>query len=182
MQEMSDNSKTGEGDSRYREFTRLVITNQTRITAFILSMVPQRQDAEDILQDTLVEMWNQFGKFEQGSSFLAWGCTIAKYKTLNHLRRKKNSRLSFSDELLEIIQNESIERMSVMEQRADNLKRCVKKLPARDAKLLRLRYEDDLTFRKIAELYGHSHQAVCKAMSRIHSQLVSCINKEEALA
>ena len=168
-------------EDEYREFVGLVISNQAKINAYILSMVPQKQDSEDILQDTLIEMWKKYSQFEKGSNFLAWGFTIAKYKILNYRRKKKSNKVQFSDQLLDIFENESESRICAIESRIDKLKNCIRVLSSKETKLLRLRYEDDLTFREIAKIYGYSHQAICRAMAVVHSRLVNCINKGEAL-
>lgn len=173
--------ESGESNYKYREFVGLVITNQAKINAFILCMVPQKQDSEDILQDTLTEMWRKYDQFEKGSNFLAWGISIAKFKILNYRRKKKNNKVQFSDQLLTLFENETEGRLCAFESRIDRLKECVRTLSFKEAKLLRLRYEDDLTFREIAALYGYSHQAVCKALAIIHSRLVNCINMRKAL-
>ena len=70
-------------DPKARQFMSILVPNQRRILAFILSMVPNKQHTEDILQETLAEMWTKFEQFEIGTDFAAWGCTIAKYKSLN---------------------------------------------------------------------------------------------------
>jgi len=168
-------------DDKYREFVGLIISNQAKINAFILCMIPQKQDSQDILQDTLTEMWRKYDQFEKGSNFLAWSFSIAKFKILNYRRKKKNNKLLFSDRLLKIFENESEGRFRAIESRIDRLKECVRALSSKETKLLRLRYEDDLTFREIANIYGYSHQAMCKAMANIHSRLVNCINMREAL-
>ena len=56
---------------RYEQFLKLYSVNQKRIFVFILSLVPVRQDAEDLLQQTMMEMWKQFDWFEAESNFSA---------------------------------------------------------------------------------------------------------------
>jgi RNA polymerase sigma-70 factor (ECF subfamily) len=53
------------------EFLGLLVPNQRRIQAFILTLVPNVADAEDIYQETLSEMWNKFDSFEVGTDFVA---------------------------------------------------------------------------------------------------------------
>ena len=173
--------KTGntKQDEKYQEFMALVLAHQTKINSFIVYMVPQKQDSEDIFQDTLMEMWRKYDQFEDGSNFLAWSYTIAKYKVLNYRRKKKNNKMQFNDQLIQIIENESAHSINLIESRIGRLKECVRALSLKESKLIRLRYEDGLTFREIANIYGYSHQAICRAMGVIHSRLVDCINMQE---
>lgn len=182
MDKNSRQFESHEDEEKYRQYLGLVLAHQSKLNAFILCMVPLHQDAQDILQDTLLEMWIKYDQYREGTNFLAWGISIARFKIQNYRRKKKNSKVKFSDALLDIIQKESQERVLDIEARIDSLKECVRKLSPKETKLLRLRYQDDLTFREISNIYGYSHQAICKAMSVIHSRLVHCINSREVLS
>ena len=81
--------------------------NQKKIYAFIRYLVPSRTDADDILQDTLTEMWNKFHEFREGTNFVSWGLTIARYKIMSFTRKKKPFSLQFSDKTLKLIQKEA---------------------------------------------------------------------------
>ena len=69
--------------SQTNEFLRLLMANQKRIYAFILATVPNRQDADDLFQETVLLMWSKFDDFQRGTSFVAWGITVAKYQILS---------------------------------------------------------------------------------------------------
>ena len=53
---------------RIQKFMALLVPNQRRIHAYILYLVPNSSDAEDILQETLAEIWNKFDDFKEGSN------------------------------------------------------------------------------------------------------------------
>ncbi|HRS72819.1 MAG TPA: hypothetical protein P5175_13345, partial [Anaerohalosphaeraceae bacterium] len=50
-------------DAKAGEFVSLLTAQQTRIYAYILSLVPNFSDADDILQDTTKIMWERFDDF-----------------------------------------------------------------------------------------------------------------------
>ncbi len=172
---MPDSDRHLNMNSQAGKFMSLLVPNQRRISAFILSMVPNKQDTEDILQETLAEMWNKFDRFEIGTDFVAWGCTIAKYKVIEFRRKVKNSRLQFSDSLIRILEMESDQKLKKMSSYIDALQQCMQKLSLKELGFLKQRYEDDLTLTKIASRTGISLQSVHKAISIIHSKLVRCI-------
>jgi len=70
-----------------KAFLALLVPNQMRIQAFILTLVPNVADAEDIYQETVYVMWDKISTFEIGTDFVAWAVTIAKFKILELLRR-----------------------------------------------------------------------------------------------
>ena len=161
--------------ARVREFLKELVPHQGRILAFILTMVPDRVDAEDILQETLYEMWNRFDTFTPGTNFVAWGVTIAKYKVLRFREKHARSRLQFSSDLLETLQQEGTEVLNRMPEYLAALRSCRRKLAEREGYLVQMRYEQGLTYDAMASHLGRSLQAVHKNLAKIHTKLVRCM-------
>ena len=93
--------------TKVNEFLRLIMVNQKPIYALILGMIPNRDDAEDIFQETVLVMWSKFDSFEQGTNFVAWGMKIAKYKILQAHRQAVRHNFQFSQAALESLQHKS---------------------------------------------------------------------------
>jgi RNA polymerase sigma-70 factor (ECF subfamily) len=165
---MSESEKTN-------EFLRLLMANQKRIYAFILALVPNHTDAEDLFQETVLVMWSKFDSFSRGSSFVAWGIAIAKYQILNARKRYSSVSLVFSDVVLELLQRDSDRFVQQIDSRMQAMRRCVQRLHPRDYDLIRLRYEDEVAIKAIAECAGRSVQSVYKRIARIHDALLQCI-------
>ncbi len=175
---MTDSSKTN-------EFLRLLMTNQRRIYAFILTMVPNHQDAEDLFQETVLLMWSKFDTFLRGTSFAAWGITIAKYQILSARKRHATRGILFSDAAAELLRNESDRFIEQTDVRVQALRQCIDKLGPQDYELIRLRYRDEVTIESIARQMGRSVQSLYKRIVRIHDALLRCVRRalnEEELA
>ena len=154
----------------------LVLANQRNIYVYILSLVIHPYDADDILQDTLALMWEKFSEFEHGSDFTAWGKAIARFKVLSHLKKNRAGKIQFDDEVLKLIESES-GQINYMSDRLTAMQHCLKKLSERDHRLLKMRYFDDFSFKRIALNMGVSKQSAYRAVSRIHCKLVKCIKQ-----
>lgn len=138
--------------------------------------MPNRTDADDILQDTLAEMWNKFGDYQEGTNFVSWGLTIAKYKVYQFIQKSKPYRLHFEPEMVHLLQEEAVRQgRSSPQEKIEILKECVSKLPEKEKSVLQLRYEKNLTFDGIARQSGVSIPAIYKSLSRIHARLARCI-------
>ena len=72
-----------------QKFLGYYVQNQKRIYGYILSVVSNWSDVEDILQDTTSLMWKKFDEFTEGTSFSGWGIQIAKYKVLEFRRKNR---------------------------------------------------------------------------------------------
>ena len=167
-------SKSNE-NLKSKKFMALLVPNQRRIHAYILYLVPNASDADDILQETLAEMWNRFDDFREGSNFIAWSITIAKYKILSFRQKNKNSKVLFSDHLSGLLDGESEKNLTFVKQEIEALKKCMEKLSSKQKNYVLMRYEQALTFREIASQVGVSMQAVCKSVYRIHASLAQCV-------
>lgn len=163
--------------SQTNEFLRLLMANQKRIYAFILGMVPNHQDANDLFQETVLVMWAKFDSFTRGSSFSAWGTTIAKFQILSVRKRYSRRTFQFNDAARELLQAESAQFVEQIDSRMHALRDCVAKLSERDYELIRMRYEDEVAIRAIADRMGRSVQSVYKKIARIHDALLRCIRR-----
>ena len=88
------------------EFARLFARNARRIYGFIMTLVFNHHDAEEVFQNTNVVLWNKFADFQPGSNFFAWASRIAYYEVLSLMKQQRRSR-TFSDVALELLANEA---------------------------------------------------------------------------
>ncbi len=167
--------------SKVNEFLRLIMANQKPIYALILGMIPNRDDADDIFQETVLVMWSKFDSFEPGTSFTAWGIKIAKYKIFQAHRRNVRNNLRFSEAAFQSLQDKSDHFVRNIERRMQALRKCIRKLSKKDYDLVRMRYENELTIKTIAERLGRSVQSIYKRMARINDSLIRCIRRTLAM-
>lgn len=172
-----DNS---EQSDRYQQFLRLFLENDRRLYAFIVSILPNLTDAEDVLQETCVVLWEKFDDFTPGTNFLAWGCRIAHFKVLKFLERQYRGPLRFTEATLDAIAADAIQMTQQVDARHQALAECMNKLDKKDRDILRRRYQKDATARDVASQLGRSASAIYKSLSRIHDSLFDCIRRKVA--
>jgi len=165
-------------DSKYREsFLDQLMQNQTRIYAFILSMVRNYQDADDVMQNTVKTLWEKYEESQPINNFVSWGVQVAYYKVLDFRRKKTKSSLQYDDHLFEtILSIAAKDAEKKYEDRFEKLNNCLKRLSPRAKELINLRYYQDLKPKQISTLLGLSIANVYKTMSRIHSMLLECVS------
>jgi RNA polymerase sigma-70 factor (ECF subfamily) len=162
-------------DERTREFMSLWTTGARRIFAFILSLLPRWNDAEDVLQETSILLWERFDEYKPGSDFVAWGCRVAYLKVLEY-RRKKNA-TCFSDALVGTLHDVAQRESASLSNRASALVDCMKLLTPRDREMISLRYEPRASVRTVAAATQRSVDATYKALNRVHDQLFECVQR-----
>ena len=166
-----------EDSSRHDRFFGLFLNAQNRIYGFLYVMIHNRDDVEDLLQETVSSMWEHFDKYEDGTDFSAWGITIARNKAINFIKKNARSRPQFSDDVYSKIMEVEVEAKSDLPERTDALKECCEKLKDKDRKILSLRYGQDVSMKKIAQLLGRSKTGIYHTMARIHAVLEECVRR-----
>jgi RNA polymerase sigma-70 factor (ECF subfamily) len=174
---MGNSSSSGMDPS---QFLRLFLENERRIYAFIVSILPNLADAEDILQETSILLWQKFDQFQPGSDFVAWACRIAQFRVMKFYERQRRSKLRFDLQAVEAIAKEVLAMGSVLDARHEALANCLEELTSRDRDLVQRRYADDASPQLISEQVGRSIHAIYKALTRIHDALLNCILRKLA--
>lgn len=174
---------TGEGQGppeRVEAFVQLLGQNQRRIFLYVMSLVPNWSDAEEILQETSLLLWREFDRFQPGTNFAAWACRVALNQVLAWRKRKQRDRLEFSAAFLEAVAAEADAEADRLEDRARALARCLEKLPEKHRALLRFRYSEGRPIDAIGRELGRTVDAVYRALSRIRHTLHDCISRSLA--
>jgi RNA polymerase sigma-70 factor (ECF subfamily) len=182
MESRSDDKNEGPNglqDSKGRAFVRLFLENQRRVYAYILTLLPNRTDAEDVLQETSLVMWDKFDEQNPPNDFAAWGCRIAYFKVLDFRKKRGRSRVLFSQAMLEHVSETAIEQAEALQldERSAALSGCIEKLTKKDRDLLTRRFAEGATTQSTAAQVGRSVEAVYKALAKIRHTLFDCIAK-----
>jgi RNA polymerase sigma-70 factor len=167
-----DASRDPDRDEFARQFSR----NARRIYGFIMTLVFNYHDAEEVFQNTSVVLWNKFGDFESGSDFFAWASRVAYYEVLSLMKQRRRSR-TFSDETLELLANEAIAVSDRSAERHEALEDCLGQLAPTDRALLQERYYFQRPPKKIAAMQSRSIHSVYRALNRIHNLLLNCVQR-----
>ncbi len=167
-----------DGNNEIQRFVKLLLANQRRIYGFIFSLVPDPNEADELLQVTSITLWEKFDQFIPGTDFAAWANKIAHFKILTHLKRRRTASKRFSTVAVEAIAEDYSKLGDEPDQLSDTLNRCLKKLPERHRKLVRLCYEEDSTISSVAQVLERSVSSIYKILNRIRRSLLECIQLE----
>lgn len=149
--------------------------------AYIISLLGSGTDADDILQEANLLLWERREAFLPGTSFKAWAFRVAYFKTLAHRRdRIRRDRIEFSESTLYLITERAQERFGEGDDRIDALRHCLTGLDESDRAMLTARYSSGNSLTEHAARIGKSIPAVHKAISRLRFALRSCVEKQLA--
>lgn len=158
-------------------FVKRLVEAQRGLYAYILQLLPNRSDADDVLQAANLVIWSKREQFVQGSDFAAWAARIAYFEVLTHRKRMARERLCFDDSLVQMLSREAAADAGQIDIALSTLRLCMEKLSQADRDLLNMQYADDLPPREIAEHVGRTPGAIAQAMHRIRMSLLRCIDE-----
>ena len=80
------------------EFTDQFVQNERALYGYVFSMVASHADTDDILQSTLIQLWENFKKYDPEPPFLPWAFRFSYRQVLMHRRREKARTVRFANE------------------------------------------------------------------------------------
>lgn len=149
---------------------------------YVLSLVGNRHDAEDVLQRASVVMWRRFATFESGTDFIAWATTVAFYEARNFQRVTGRSRLGFDEALLDTLAAERALHARQWEARSDALEICLEKLSPENRALVEAVYTRGEDARTLAQREGRATQTIYNKLNALRRALADCVRQRLAEA
>lgn len=165
---------------RHQKFLRAFTTHEPVIRAFVRRLVPSRTDADDVLQEVAIVLWEKFDEFREDGDFRAWACGIAKFKVLSRLRDLSRDRMVLSTDVIEIIAISSPEDEFQLQRERDMLEFCFKKVPPKEQELLAKAYDAGAKIQDVATQSGRSVSGFYQWLYRMRHMLLDCIRRELA--
>jgi RNA polymerase sigma-70 factor (ECF subfamily) len=167
------------------EFVAQITRVQRQLHAFILSVVWDVAEADDVLQETNLVLWQKAAEYDPSRDFLPWAMRFAKLQTMAWLKRRKRFPLAFDDELLEQMAAQALGAASQLDARRAALADCLQKLSESHRALIAVRYEPESSVKALAEARHTTPRALSQMLRRIRQSLLDCVAKtlaEEAPA
>jgi RNA polymerase sigma-70 factor (ECF subfamily) len=165
-------------EMRYKHFLSLLLDHKTKIYGYILALLPHPSVALDVMQETVMVMWEKFDDFTPGTNFPAWGKAIA-YNKIRACRRELSKTMYFDDEVLDSLASEPQQDENGV--KIEALQTCIKRLSKTETKLISLRFTDQMKINDIARSWGKPVNDVYRRMSKILYVLRECIQEKLSL-
>ena len=159
------------------DFSRKLTGLQRSLYAYIMTLLPNRADAEDVLQETNLILCRKANEYDPEGHFQGWAFQIARYQVMAHITKTKRSRLHFSTEVIESFAEEEFDSKKVaLSQKA--LQICYELLPAHMKKIAQLRFREDSNLKDIAAKVGRPLGSVSATLHRIRINLTDCVRRK----
>jgi RNA polymerase sigma-70 factor, ECF subfamily len=162
------------------QFAALWTAAQPTITSFIRMLIPDYQQADDVLQRVAVTLVRKFDQYDPTRPFAAWAVGVAKFEVLYYRRERATDRHLFGDEIIENIASRYELLVDDVDPIREALQRCLDQLKGRSRDVIELRYRRGMKSNSIAEEMTLSAGAVRMLLCRVRETLRRCIERRIA--
>ena len=167
----------------------LVSRYQNRLYRFLLRLVRDRSEAEDLFHQTWVHVAEKIRRFDPNRNFDAWLFTVARNLAIDHLRRVRPASLdqpisedeSQGTALDRLVAKEPAPLERVLEnERASRLGTALDELPIVYREVMTLRFEEEMKIEEIAQVLSIPLSTVKSRLRRSLEQMRQCLETRYA--
>ena len=162
-------------DAAQQRFLSLFLRSEREIFRYVAVLVPNLADAEDIVQQTALALWEKFDAYDPSQPFTPWACRFALNKARQWIERRQRWQALLESGLAEELAQRREELRPEIEIRLKHLAGCVNKLPEEQRSLVEGYYFRRDTIEKLAVGSSRTVAATYKTLQRVRQALQSCI-------
>ncbi|TCO04992.1 RNA polymerase sigma factor [Natronoflexus pectinivorans] len=164
---------------REEAFKLLVDKFSQRLYWHLRKMVVIHEDADDLLQNTFVKIWNNLDKFRGDSSLFTWLYRIATNEALNHLNKKRTELLNSFDDLENVMSGRLDEDpLFSGDEIQKRLQKAILSLPDKQRLVFNMKYFDNLKYEEMADILNTSVGALKASYFHAVKKIEALIDNE----
>lgn len=166
------------GDTK--AMTVLVDRYKDLIYTLALRMLKNREEAEEVSQDTFIKMYKSLSKFKGDSKFSTWLYKVAYNNCLDRIKKNKKQ---WNDVAIDEFTEHQIKTLDnaldtlVEEERQQTIQSCLHLLPSDESFLLTLYYYEDLSLEDISKIVGITANNVKVKLFRSRKKLTTILKQ-----
>jgi len=143
--------------NRDAAFTALVEKYQKRLYYHIRRMVIDHDDANDVLQNTFIKVWNNLENFKEQSQLFTWLYRIATNECLTFLEQLKRRKSTAFENVEQLLGNKlSSGKYFTGDEIEMKLQHAILSLPEKQRLVFNLRYYDEMPYEEMSKVLGTS--------------------------
>ena len=174
-------NRFGDQNAAQQRFLSLFLRSEREIFRYVAALVPNISDAEDIVQQTAIALWEKFDAYDPMQPFTPWACRFALNKARQWIERRQRWQTLLQAGLAEELMQRREALRPEFEMRLGHLESCLGKLPNEQRQLVEGYYYHRTGIEALSESSGSTVQATYKALQRIRHALQNCVEKSAGM-
>jgi len=152
------------------QFKKEILPLRERLMLYAERLLENKSDAEDIIQEVFLKLWQMRDELNNYVSVDALSVTITKHLCLNRLKINQREREDLNGLVL-IDENLSPAEQLIQKDSVAQVMRIIDRLPGLQQAVLRMKHIDGLEIEEIAALTGSAPEAVRMNLSRARKKV-----------
>ena len=140
-------------------FRNDILPLKDKLFRLALRITLDRAEAEDVVQDTMIRVWNKRDEWSQFESVEAYCLIVAKNLAIDRSQKKEAQNVELTPEMEEPDANSPYDRM-VHDEKMRIINRLVDELPEKQRLIMHLRDIEGESYKKIAALLNLTEEQV----------------------
>lgn len=145
-------------------FKKVFIPYHQKLYRIAYRIVQDAANAEDIVQDTFIKLWNKRDEMESVDNTEAFAIVILRNTCLDYLRKTKNDR--YTDYDTDMPETTSLTKQIELQDEAEKVKYLINKLPDQQRQVMMMKHWDDYSDEEIEQATGLSAGNIRVILSR----------------
>ena len=166
---------SGDKAAAQQRFLSLFLRSEREIFRYVAALIPNVADAEDIVQQTALALWEKFDSYDPAQPFTPWACRFALNKARQWIERRQRWQTLLAGSLAEELTRRREELRPEMERRLAHLEGCLDKLPGEERALIEGYYYRRAGIDALAGESNRTVEATYKLLQRVRHALKRCV-------
>lgn len=159
-------------------FKNDVLPLKDKLFRLALRITSNREEAEDIVQETLIKLWNQRDKWSAIQNMETYSMTVCRNLALDSINKRERQNISLDETAhdqpdISRTQDEAL----IRQQQMDSIQAIIQQLPEKQRTIILLRDIEEKSYQEIADIMGVSLSDVKVNLFRARQTVKTKINK-----
>lgn len=161
------------------EFKSEYLPHKFKLYRIAFYLLQNRQDAEDIVQETYVKLWSKRNDLSDILNSEAYSVTLLKHLALDHLKSKKVKGYNIDIEEIEVADDDHFGDQLEAQSSLNRIAEWLKELPPNQRLVFLLRHKEGMSIKEIAEKSNLTLSNVKVILSRVRQELKQKIESND---
>ncbi|PWA11939.1 RNA polymerase subunit sigma-70 [Pueribacillus theae] len=159
-------------------YAHIINKYKNQLYATILRMTKHPQDAQDLVQEAFIKVYQQLGKYDETGKFSSWIYRVAINHCMDEFRKKRYKVKQVEINEGHILHSNHPEVIFLKKEKSRQLERLLSSLPQEERMIILLRYVNELSYSDISELIDVPLSTVRNKLHRAKKKMRDAINRE----
>lgn len=167
MEELVKKAKKGNEEA----FSKLIISEKEGLYKLAVSRMKTIEDAEDVIQETVIEAYVKIRKIRKHEAFNSWIRTILINKINTFYERKTKKDIKIKNKLMENFEKQNTDTNMLKTEEDMDFRILLNKLEDEEKTIILLYYNDGYKVKEISQMLGMNENTVKTKLARARKKI-----------